>query len=103
MKRTTTFLTMAMLATVAHGEIWTINVPAGQTQDLQPLVEALIEEKGHGFAAGDIIEKYGEGRVVGTNTWKAANIGLRVKEGVYEARYLGDLFGGAFVTISDGA
>ena len=92
-----------MAATAAFGEIWTITVPAGETKYLQTEVEALIAEKGHEFAGGDIIEKEGGGRLIGTNTWKTANIGLRVKEGVYEARYLGDLFSGTFVTIFAGA
>ena len=90
-------------ATAAFGEIWTITVPDGETKYLQTAVEALIAEKGHGFASGDIVEKEGGGRLIGTNTWKTVNIGLRVKEGVYEARLLGDLFGGAFVTVFDGA
>ena len=92
-----------LAATAAFGEIWTITVPDGETKYLQAEVEALIAEKGHGFAGGDVVEKEGGGRLVGTNTWKSANIGLRVKEGVYEARLLGDLFGGAFVTVFDGA
>ena len=97
-------MTMTLLAaTAAFGEIWTITVPDGETKYLQAEVEALIAEKGHGFAGGDVVEKEGGGRLVGTNTWKSANIGLRVKEGVYEARLLGDLFGGAFVTVFDGA
>ena len=63
----------------------------------------MFAEKGHEFAANDVIEKEGGGRLVGTNTWASAKINLRVKEGVYEARYLGDLFAGASVTVSDGA
>ena len=97
---------MAMVlaaATAAFGEIWTITVPDGETKYLQTEVDALIAEKGHGFAANDVIEKEGGGRLVGTNTWKTTKINLRVKEGVYEARYLGDLFAGASVTVSDGA
>ena len=90
-------------AAAAFGEIWTISVPDGETKYLQTEVEALIAEKGHGFAAADIIEKEGGGRLIGTNTWKTTNLGLRVKEGVYEARYLGDLFAGNFVTVYDGA
>ena len=86
----------------ATAEIWTITVPAGETKYLQTEVEALIAEKGHSFAASDVIEKEGGGRLIGTNTWKDVKIGLRVKEGVYEARFLGDLFAGA-VTVFDGA
>lgn len=97
-------LSFALLAAAPSvGETWTVTVPDGETQSLQTAIEALIAEKGHGFAGGDIIEKYGGGRLIGTNTWKTANIGLRVKEGVYEARLLGDLFAGEFVTVSDGA
>ena len=97
-------MAMALMATTAaFGEIWTISVPAGETKYLQAEVEALIAEKGHGFAANDVIEKEGGGRLVGTNTWKTTKIGLRVKEGVYEARYLGDLFAGNFVSVYDGA
>ena len=92
-----------LAATAAFGEIWTISVPAGETKYLQTEVTALIAEKGHEFAAGDVIEKEGGGRLIGTNTWKTVDIGLRVKEGVYEARYLGDLFGGNSVTVFDGA
>ena len=97
-------MTMTLLAaTAAFGETWTITVPDGETKYLQTEVEALIAEKGHGFAANDVIEKEGGGRLVGTNTWASVKINLRVKEGVYEARYLGDLFAGASVTVSDGA
>ena len=92
-----------LAATAAFGEIWTITVPDGETKYLQTEVEALIASKGHDFASGDIIEKEGGGRLIGTNTWKTANIGLRVKAGVYEARYLGDLFAGSSVTVFDGA
>ena len=92
-----------LAATAAFGEIWTISVPAGETKYLQTEVESLIAAKGHEFASGDIIEKEGGGRLIGTNTWKTADIGLRVKEGVYEARFLGDLFAGNFVSVSDGA
>ena len=92
-----------LAATAAFGEIWTISVPAGETKYLQTEVTALIAEKGHEFAAGDVIEKEGGGRLISTNTWKTVDIGLRVKEGVYEARYLGDLFGGNSVTVFDGA
>ena len=100
----TKLMTIALLAaTAAFGETWTITVPDGETKYLQTEVEALISAKGHGFASGDIIEKEGGGRLIGTNTWKTANVGLRVKEGVYEARFLGDLFAGAFVTVFDGA
>ena len=88
-------MAMALLAaTAAFGETWTITVPDGETKYLQTEVEALFAEKGHGFAANDVIEKEGGGRLVGTNTWASVKINLRVKEGVYEARYLGDLFGG---------
>jgi hypothetical protein len=92
-----------MAATAAFGEIWTITVPDGETKYLQTEVEALITSKGHEFAKGDVIEKEGGGRLIGTNTWKTVDIGLRVKEGVYEARYLGDLFAGSFVTVFAGA
>ena len=87
----------------ATAETWTITVPDGETKYLQTEVEALFAEKGHEFAANDVIEKEGGGRLVGTNTWASVKINLRVKEGVYEARYLGDLFAGASVTVSDGA
>ena len=97
-------MAMALLAaTAAFGETWTITVPDGETKYLQTEVTALIAAKGHEFASGDVIEKEGGGRLIGTNTWKNADIGLRVKEGVYEARYLGDLFAGNFVSVSDGA
>ena len=97
-------MAMALLAaTAAFGETWTITVPDGETKYLQTEVEALFAEKGHEFAANDVIEKEGGGRLVGTNTWASVKINLRVKEGVYEARYLGDLFAGASVTVSDGA
>ena len=62
-----------LAATAAFGEIWTITVPDGETKYLQAEVEALIAEKGHGFAGGDVVEKEGGGRLVGTNTWKSAN------------------------------
>ena len=97
-------MAMALLAaTAAFGEIWTITVPAGETKDLKTCADALFAEKGHEFAPDDIIEKYGEGRLVSTNLWKTVTLGLRVKEGVWEARVLGDLFGGNFVTVSSGA
>ena len=92
-----------MAATAAFGEIWTITVPAGETKDLKTCADALFAEKGHEFAPDDIIEKYGEGRLVSTNLWKTVTLGLRVKEGVWEARVLGDLFGGNFVTVFSGA
>ncbi|MBR0504514.1 MAG: hypothetical protein IJJ84_03840 [Kiritimatiellae bacterium] len=87
----------------ATAEIWTITVPAGETKDLKTCADALFAEKGHEFAPDDIIEKYGEGRLVSTNLWKTVTLGLRVKEGVWEARVLGDLLGGNFVTVSSGA
>ena len=92
-----------MAATAAFGEIWTITVPSGETKYLQTEVEALIAEKGHSFAASDVIEKEGDGRLIGTNSWASAKINLRVKEGVYEARYVGDLFDGNSVSVSSGA
>ena len=92
-----------MWALSATAEIWTITVPAGETKDLKTCADALFAEKGHEFAPDDIIEKYGEGRLVSTNLWKTVTLGLRVKEGVWEARVLGDLFGGNFVTVSSGA
>ena len=92
-----------LAATAAFGEIWTITVPAGETKDLKTCADALFAEKGHEFAPDDIIEKYGEGRLVSTNLWKTVTLGLRVKEGVWEARVLGDLLGGNFVTVSSGA
>ena len=53
-------MAMALLAaTAAFGEIWTITVPDGETKYLQTEAEALIASKGHGFAAGDVIEKEG--------------------------------------------
>ena len=68
-------MAIALVAvTAAFGEIWTINVPDGETKYLQTEVEALIASKGHGFAGGDIIEKEGGGRLIGTNTWKTADI-----------------------------
>ena len=103
MKKNLLSVIILVAATAAFGEIWTITVPDGETKYLQTEVEALIASKGHGFAAGDVIEKEGGGRLIGTNTWKTVDIGLRVKGGVYEARYLGDLFAGNFVTVYDGA
>ena len=103
MKKNLLCVIILMAVTAAFGEIWTITVSAGETKYLQTEVTALFAAKGHEFAAGDVIEKEGSGRLIGTNTWKTVDIGLRVKEGVYEARYLGDLFAGNFVTVYDGA
>lgn len=95
----------ALTCAGAWAATYELNVPADTTSDMKTVVDAALASQGaSALANGDILEKTGEGRLVATNLYQnLSRMILRVKEGVYEARYAGDLGGCGDVTVYDGA
>ena len=102
--RRTLALGLAAMAWQARATTYELNVPTGTTNDLKTVLEAALAAAGReSLVDNDVLVKTGGGRLIGTNLYQSIKAKLHVYEGIYEARYKGDMVGENMTIVSNGA